>query len=138
MSGSKVFVLCVFQGLSYLHLIRVLHRDLKSSNVLLDKDYRAKICDFGLSEMLLDLTTKDYQTQNHSALGVVRWLAPEMMKPVLLCSDQPVMCFLQDKFFSSLLLVLFHALVPNLTLSSFTGEARHLETRFQPIVQLQV
>ena len=35
----------------YLHGLELLHRDLKSPNILLDKQLRAKVCDFGLTRM---------------------------------------------------------------------------------------
>ncbi|XP_023754214.1 U-box domain-containing protein 70 isoform X1 [Lactuca sativa] len=48
----------VAQGLKYLHndigtQHRILHRDMKSSNILLDENFRAKISDFGLSKVAL-------------------------------------------------------------------------------------
>ncbi|GJY76117.1 protein kinase, ATP binding site-containing protein [Tanacetum coccineum] len=43
------------RGLDYLHLghgkdNKVVHRDVKSANILLDKNMEAKICDFGMSK----------------------------------------------------------------------------------------
>ncbi|MED6135577.1 hypothetical protein PIB30_047841 [Stylosanthes scabra] len=40
---------CVFMGVDYLHDNWVLHRDLKTSNILLNNKGELKICDFGLS-----------------------------------------------------------------------------------------
>ncbi|KAL2340084.1 hypothetical protein Fmac_008024 [Flemingia macrophylla] len=43
------------QGLSYMHhecSPPIIHRDVKSSNILLDSEFRAKIADFGLAKML--------------------------------------------------------------------------------------
>ncbi|KAJ6863609.1 hypothetical protein NC652_040220 [Populus alba x Populus x berolinensis] len=44
----------IAQGLAYLHSpeVLVIHRDLRSSNILLDKFYNAKISDFGLASVL--------------------------------------------------------------------------------------
>jgi len=36
-------------GMAYLHGRKVLHCDLKSSNVLIDSNWNVKLCDFGLS-----------------------------------------------------------------------------------------
>ena len=39
----------VANGMAYLHSRDVIHRDLKPSNILLTRDHRAKIADFGMS-----------------------------------------------------------------------------------------
>ncbi|RRT80426.1 hypothetical protein B296_00004221 [Ensete ventricosum] len=50
----------VARGLAFLHeevRPRILHRDIKASNILLDKDLTPKISDFGLARLLPPNTT---------------------------------------------------------------------------------
>eukprot|EP01137_Pigoraptor_chileana_P013967 Opistho-2@68066 len=61
------------RGLDYLHQHRpvVLHRDMKSPNVLIDAHYVAKVADFGLS------TFK--KPEEGVVVGSLLWMAPEVM-----------------------------------------------------------
>ncbi|KAJ4767590.1 Protein kinase superfamily protein [Rhynchospora pubera] len=68
----------IARGLSYLHhdsKDSVIHRDLKPENVLLDKNYNAKIADFGISK-ILDKSKTHSTTRNGS--GTPGYLAPEI------------------------------------------------------------
>lgn len=47
----------VAEGLAYLHGRNIVHRDLKSANILLDDHGRAKICDFGLAKVKVEINS---------------------------------------------------------------------------------
>jgi hypothetical protein len=63
------------RGMTYLHSgsPAVLHRDLKSANLLLDESYTAKVCDFGLSRL------KAQERSMTGNCGTVQWMAPEIL-----------------------------------------------------------
>lgn len=59
MSWKTRYNIClgVAHGLFYLHSStkpKIIHRDIKASNILLDKDLNPKIADFGLARPILD------------------------------------------------------------------------------------
>eukprot|EP01117_Protostelium_nocturnum_P003488 TRINITY_DN1454_c0_g1_i1.p1 TRINITY_DN1454_c0_g1~~TRINITY_DN1454_c0_g1_i1.p1 ORF type:complete len:539 (+),score=132.21 TRINITY_DN1454_c0_g1_i1:174-1790(+) len=65
-------------GMNWLHCSNpvFIHRDLKSSNLLVDNNMNVKVCDFGLSQLIpRDQKVKDRQ----NAKGTPLWMAPEVM-----------------------------------------------------------
>lgn len=69
---QKQMALQVARGLHYLHKQNVLHRDLKSANVLVDSNWNAKLADFGLSK------TKSISVKTiHTRSQALQWQAPE-------------------------------------------------------------
>lgn len=61
-------------GLSFLHGHSIIHRDLKSANLLLNKNFEVKIMDFGLARIKADHDTMTGQT------GTYQWMSPEVIK----------------------------------------------------------
>ncbi|KAF0686456.1 Aste57867_21733 [Aphanomyces stellatus] len=63
----------IAEGLVYLHSMDIIHRDVKSRNVLLDSTKRTKLTDFGISkdDMMHTMTL---------GIGTFRWMAPEVIQ----------------------------------------------------------
>ena len=66
------------KGMQYLHSRQppVIHRDLKSPNLLVDTHWHVKVSDFGLSRTLHEQAQPT--TSSLSGAGNPRWLAPEV------------------------------------------------------------
>ena len=65
-------------ALHYAHRQGVLHRDLKSANVLIDDDGQAFLADFGLSKLLDPSSTQ--LTQTGDMIGTPAYAAPEQLR----------------------------------------------------------
>uniref|UniRef100_A0A3Q2LM65 Mitogen-activated protein kinase kinase kinase 20 n=1 Tax=Equus caballus TaxID=9796 RepID=A0A3Q2LM65_HORSE len=66
----------VAKGMHYLHMeapVKVIHRDLKSRNVVIAADGVLKICDFGASRF-------HNHTTHMSLVGTFPWMAPEVIQ----------------------------------------------------------
>ncbi|CAK79445.1 unnamed protein product (macronuclear) [Paramecium tetraurelia] len=64
-------------GMNYLHGRKVMHCDLKSSNVLIDQNWNVKLCDFGLSRINKKI---DHKINKGARIGTPHWMAPEIMR----------------------------------------------------------
>ena len=56
------------KGLAYLHERDIIHRDIKSLNILLDADYNPKITDFGFAKVKINMTKR-------TGVGSALWIA---------------------------------------------------------------
>ncbi|KAK9070216.1 hypothetical protein SSX86_010616 [Deinandra increscens subsp. villosa] len=67
----------VAKGVNYLHCLSppILHWDLKSPNLLVDKNWTVKLCDFGLSRF----KTETFISSKAIA-GTPEWMAPELIR----------------------------------------------------------
>ncbi|XP_008224567.1 PREDICTED: serine/threonine-protein kinase HT1-like [Prunus mume] len=64
----------VARGMAYVHALGLIHRDLKSDNLLIFSDKSIKIADFGVARI-------EVQTEGMTPeTGTYRWMAPEMIQ----------------------------------------------------------
>jgi len=65
----------ITQGLTEAHRLGVVHRDLKSQNIMIDRDGNAKIMDFGIARSLHDKS----RTGTGVIIGTPEYMAPEQL-----------------------------------------------------------
>ncbi|KAK5888838.1 hypothetical protein CesoFtcFv8_014893 [Champsocephalus esox] len=76
MEQIMTWAIQIAKGIHYLHAeapVKVIHRDLKSRNVVMTADRTLKICDFGASKFLS-------HTTHMTVVGTFPWMAPEVIQ----------------------------------------------------------
>ena len=66
----------IANGLAYAHANQIIHKDVKSQNILIDKFDNVKITDFGISQMMNNTTI----THNKGVLGSAHYFSPEQAR----------------------------------------------------------
>ncbi|KAG0244417.1 hypothetical protein BGW41_007709 [Actinomortierella wolfii] len=73
----------ITSALAYLHSLGIIHRDVKSANVLLTKHLETKLCDFGHAMFTSVPDSLDdkgsFGGTTKALVGTIRWIAPELL-----------------------------------------------------------
>eukprot|EP01084_Bolivina_argentea_P051631 94995_1 len=75
---TRIYTRHILEGLQYLHSHRIVHRDIKGGNILIDNNGIPKLADFGAAKKLADVS--DNTSYPKSIHGTPYWMAPEVIK----------------------------------------------------------
>ena len=70
------FINQIINGIKHAHDTKIVHRDIKPQNILVDENQTLKILDFGIAKALSETT----MTETNHVLGTVQYLSPEQAR----------------------------------------------------------
>jgi mitogen-activated protein kinase kinase kinase len=72
----------ILEGLKYLHDQRIIHKDIKAANILINDSNIVKLADFGSAQQLERTLTISLRpgNKNLSIYGSIPWMAPEVIR----------------------------------------------------------
>ncbi|KAI5120415.1 hypothetical protein M0805_006916 [Coniferiporia weirii] len=77
----RVIVLRIAEGIEYLHTANVVHSDIKPDNILISSSGEPRICDFGISRMLVESKSLSFGDSTTGDLkGTIRYMSIELLR----------------------------------------------------------
>ena len=70
----------ICEALQYAHDKQVIHRDIKPENILVDKEGRVKVADFGIARLMEVKEAEEHLTGDAERVGTAHYMAPEQVE----------------------------------------------------------
>lgn len=77
-TAKYITLIGIADAMRYLHKNKIIHRDLKSENILMDENYQPKVADFGLSRCFSEDFKNSQKMKMTGNVGTPLYMAPEL------------------------------------------------------------